>query len=103
MRTIFLLFSLIAGNSMGDILSAKGMRQVGDISFHPKELFSSLKQVARNPYMFGAILCLAISFFSFIGLLSYSELSFVVPLTAVSYITNTIGAHFFLKERISRK
>ena len=103
MKTFLLLCSLIVGNSIGEILLAKGMQQVGDISFHSKRLFRALRRMARNPYLFAAITCLAISFFSFIGLLSYSDLSFIVPLTAVCYITNTIGAHFFLKERISQK
>src|SRR5215510_8710503 len=103
MKTFLLLCSLIAGSSIGEILSAKGMQQVGDITFRLKELGRALGQMARNPYLFGAITCLAISFFSFIGLLSYSDLSFIVPLTAVCYVTKTIGAHFLLKERISRE
>ena len=56
----------------------------------------------RSPYLFGGVACLAVAFFSFISLLSYADLSFVAPLTAVSYITNTLGARFFLKERISK-
>src|SRR5262249_38384123 len=101
MKTLLLLGSLIAGSSIGEILLAKGMRQVGDVSLRQKELVRALRQMARNPYLFGAITCLAISFFSFIALLSYSDLSFIAPMTSVCYITKTIGAHFFLKERIS--
>jgi ceramide glucosyltransferase len=58
--------------------------------------------MVRSPYLFAGVVCLAVAFFSFISLLSYADLSFVVPLTAVSYITNTVGARFFLKERISK-
>src|SRR5262249_22966737 len=102
MKTFLLLCSLIAGSSLGEILSAKGMQQVGDVSFRPKALIGAIGRMIRNPYLFGGVACLAVSFFSFISLLSYADLSFVVPLTAVSYITNTVGARFFLKERISR-
>jgi ceramide glucosyltransferase len=102
MKTFLLLCSLIAGSSLGEILSAKGMQQVGDVSFRAKALLGALSRMVRNPYLFGGVACLAVSFFSFIGLLSYADLSFVVPLTAVSYVTNTVGARFFLKERISR-
>jgi ceramide glucosyltransferase len=79
------------------------MQQVGDVSFRPRALFGAAGRMIRNPYLFGAIVFMAISFFSFISLLSYADLSFVVPLTAVSYITNTLGARFFLKERISKE
>jgi ceramide glucosyltransferase len=102
MKTFLLLCSLVVGSSLGEILSAKGMREVGDVSFRPKALIRSLGRMIRSPYLFGGIACLAVAFFSFISLLSYADLSFVAPLTAVSYITNTLGAQFFLKERISR-
>jgi len=103
MKTFLLLCSLIGCSSLGEILSAKGMQQVGDVSFRPKALLGATGRMFRNPWLFAGVACLALSFFSFISLLSYADLSFVVPLTAVGYITNTIGAHFFLKERISKE
>jgi ceramide glucosyltransferase len=102
MKTFLLLCSLIVGSSLGEILSAKGMRKVGDVSFRPKALIGSLGRMIRNPYLFAGVACLAVAFFSFISLISYAELSFIAPLTAVSYITNTLGARFLLKERISK-
>ncbi|MBS1787074.1 MAG: EamA family transporter [Acidobacteria bacterium] len=103
MKTFLLLCSLIGGSSLGEILSAKGMQQVGDVSLRPHALFGAILRMIRNPYLIGGVACMAVSFFSFISLLSYADLSFVVPLTAVSYITNTLGARFFLGERISRE
>ena len=102
MKTFLLLCSLVVGSSLGEILSAKGMRKVGDVSFRPEALMRALGRMIRSPYLFGGLACFAVAFFSFISLLSYSDLSFVAPLTAVSYITNTLGARFFLKERFSR-
>jgi drug/metabolite transporter (DMT)-like permease len=102
MKTFLLLCSLVVGSSFGEILSAKGMRKVGDVSFHPRALIGALGRMFRSPYLFGGVACLAVAFFSFISLLSYADLSFVAPLTAVTYITNTLGARFFLKERISK-
>lgn len=103
MKTFLLLCSLIAGSSLGEILSAKGMQQVGDVSFRPRALLAAIWRMVRNPFLIAGVACLAVSFFSFIGLLSYADLSFVVPLTAVSYTTNTLGARFFLGERISKE
>jgi len=102
MKTFLLLCSLVVGSSFGEILSAKGMRRVGDVSFRPRALIGALGRMMRSPYLFGGVACLAVAFFSFISLLSYADLSFIAPLTAVTYITNTLGARFFLKERISR-
>jgi ceramide glucosyltransferase len=102
MKTFLLLFALILGSSLGEILSAQGMRKVGDVSFRPRALMGAMGRMIRSPYLFAGVACLAVAFFSFISLLSYTDLSFVAPLTAVSYITNTLGARFLLKERISK-
>lgn len=103
MKTFLLFCSLIAGSSLGEILSAKGMQQIGDVSFRPRALLGAFWRMLRNPYLIAGVACLALSFFSFIGLLSYADLSFVVPLTAVGYILNTLGARFFLHEHVSRE
>lgn len=103
MKTFLLLCSLIVCSSLGEILSAKGMQQVGEVSFQPRALFGAIWRMVRNPFLIGGVVFLAVSFFSFISLLSYADLSFVVPLTAVSYITNTLGGRYLLGERISRE
>jgi len=103
MKTFLLFCCLIGGSSLGEILSAKGMQQVGDVSLRPRALLGAIWRMVRNPYLIGGVACMAVSFFSFISLLSYADLSFVVPLTAISYITNTLGARFFLGERISKE
>lgn len=103
MKTFLLLCSLIAFSSLGEILSAKGMQQVGAVSFRPRALLGAIGRMLRNPFLFLGVVFLAVSFFSFISLLSYADLSFVVPLTAVGYITNTLGGRFFLHERITRE
>ncbi|HKQ74935.1 MAG TPA: bacteriohopanetetrol glucosamine biosynthesis glycosyltransferase HpnI [Blastocatellia bacterium] len=102
MKTFLLLCSLVVGSSLGEILLAKGMRKVGAVSFRPKALIGAVGRMIRSLYLFGGVACLAVAFFSFISLLSYADLSFVAPLTAVTYITNTAGARFLLKERISK-
>jgi drug/metabolite transporter (DMT)-like permease len=45
---------------------------------------------------------MALSFFAFIMVLSWAEVSFVVPATAANYIAGAFGARFLLKERVSR-
>ena len=44
---------------------------------------------------------LTVSFFSFLTLLSWANLSFVLPASSLSYVANTMGAKIFLKERVS--
>ncbi len=101
MKTLLLLISLVAFSSLGEILSARGMKQIGEISFRPRLLLKTIPRLFTNSSLIFGVVCLAVSFFSFLSLLSYADLSYVVPLTAVGYITNTIGSKFLLHEKIT--
>ena len=102
MKTFLLLAMLIVFSSLGEILSARGMKQIGEVSFRPRLLLNTIPRLFTNGNLIAGVACLAFSFFSFLSLLSYADLSFVVPLTAMGYITNTIGAKFLLHEKISK-
>lgn len=101
MKTLLLLISLVAFSSLGEILSARGMKQIGEVSFRPRLLFQTIPRLFTNSSLIFGVACLAVSFFSFLSLLSYADLSYVVPLTAVGYITNTIGSKILLHEKIT--
>ncbi len=101
MKTFLLLTTLILSGSMGEVLSAKGMKEIGDVSFRVGELRRTIARAVRNRWLIGGVFFMAVSFFSFLGLLSYADLSYVLPMTAVSYIVSTVGAKFFLNERIT--
>ena len=101
MKMLLLLLSLVTFSSLGEILSARGMKQVGEISFRPRLLFKAIPRIITNSNLVAGVACLAFAFFSFLSLLSFADLSFVVPLTAVSYLTNTAGSKFLLQETIS--
>jgi drug/metabolite transporter (DMT)-like permease len=45
---------------------------------------------------------MAVSFFAYLGLLTIAELSFAVPVTAVTYVLETILAKYILKEHVNR-
>ncbi len=44
---------------------------------------------------------MAISFFAFMKLLSMTDLSFAVPVSAVTYVLETVLAKYLLKERVN--
>ena len=45
---------------------------------------------------------MAVAFFSFITLLSWAEVSFVVPATAANYIVGVLGAKLLLREQVGK-
>lgn len=100
MRWAWVFVTVIAGTA-GDLLSAKGMTLHGEIEdFGPMGMAHVLRYIVTHKLVVTGIVCNAISFLSFVALLSTAELSFAVPATALSYIFKTVLARWYLKEEI---
>ena len=99
--TWFLVALIVVSTTVGDLLQSSEMKQHGEIrDFRPTRLGRVFAQLARRRNLILAIGCMAISFFSFLRLLSLADLSFAVPATASSYVAETILARYLLKEHI---
>ena len=93
---------IVAATTFGQVLEAKGMRHHGEIrDFRLGALGRGLAALTRNWYIIASVICLAISFFAFMALVSIAELSFAVPATAASIVFETILAKYALREQVS--
>jgi len=101
-RTISFLAVAIILVSVGDMLLAHGMKKIGAVSScTPEALFQIFLRVFSNPSIIAGIIFLAGFFFLWLAILSWCDLSFVLPLTALSYVFTAILAIYFLGETIS--
>lgn len=92
---------IIASTTIGDLLQSKEMKRHGEIDdFHPTRLGRVFAELMRRRNLILAIGCMAVSFFSFLYLLSIADLSFAVPASAGSYVAETVLARFLLKEQV---
>ena len=92
---------IVASTTVGEVLQAMGMRHHGEIrDFRPGAIGRALALLARNRFVIGSVVMMAISFFAYMGLLTVSELSFAVPATAITYVLETVLAKFLLKEQV---
>lgn len=71
--------------------------------FKPGRMARLVRYIGTNPHVIIGIAFNALSFFSFLALLSVSELSFAVPATAVSYILKTALSQWYLGEHVSSR
>src|SRR5205823_9005586 len=96
----WLLIAIVVGcTTIGEVLQAMGMRHHGEIhDFRPGALGRVAAAVVRSRYIIASVSAMAVSFFAFIALLSIAPLSFAVPATAATYVTETVLAKFLLKE-----
>jgi drug/metabolite transporter (DMT)-like permease len=99
--TLTLVLMLICATAVGDIFRSLGMRQHGEIhDFRPGAIGRVLSMAARNSYVIISTCAMAVSFFSFMKLVSIAPMSFAVPMSAAAFIPETLFARMLLKENV---
>jgi len=102
---IKLLLILIVGlvfESTGVILLKKGMTHIGDMnSYTAVEIFRVVKAGATNPQILLGVFFEALFFLCLLILMAKSEISFLWPLTGLSFVFATFAAMIFLGETVS--
>lgn len=103
-KTWLAVIILSLADSAGDLLLALGMKKIGAIGkMNFSQILIVLRQIITNPAVLSGIACQAIAFVTFISVLSWADISFVRPATALTYISSMIGAKFLLKEEFGRE
>ena len=102
MNTAIMVAMIVLANSAGDVFITKGMKAVGEIStIRPRELLSIAQRVLSNGSFLAGFFLTALSFFSFLTVLSWADLSLVFPAISLVYVATTLGARFILGETVT--
>src|SRR5713226_1224069 len=95
---------IIVAGTGGELCVSRAMKVVGEVhDFRPAALGRFVLRAMRVSWMWIGIAMMTLAFFSLLAMLSIENVSFVVPVTALSYAAGAIGAMLFLHERISRQ
>ena len=87
-------FMIVVAGTGGELCVSRAMKQVGEVhDFRPAAIVRVIGRALRVKW--------TMAFFSLLAILSLEKVSFVVPVTALSYVAGALGGHFFLGERIS--
>lgn len=104
MRELFFLFVVVVVGTGGELCVTRAMKVVGEVhDFRPGALLRFVFRAMRVGWMWIGIGMMTLAFFSLLAMLSIENVSFVVPVTALSYAAGAVGALFFLRERISKQ
>ncbi len=91
----FVLMVLV--DSLALLLEKKGLNEIGHVSLG----WSSVMNVATNPYVIGGLILSAIGFALWLVVLSQFKISYIYPFGSVIYVIITVLAYFVLGESIS--
>jgi hypothetical protein len=98
MREAFFLFIVVAAGTGGELCVTRAMKHVGEVTdFRPLEVVRVIARAMKVPWMWIGVAMMALAFFSLLAMLSIENVSFVVPVTALS---NATGAP---REFLSRR
>ena len=98
---LILLFGL-ACESAGVVLLKKGITHVGGVNgYAAAEIFRVVKAGAANPQILLGVFFEAVFFGCLLVLMGKSDISFLWPLTALSFVFATLAAMWFLGESVS--
>ncbi|MBV9386958.1 MAG: hypothetical protein JOZ78_11085 [Chroococcidiopsidaceae cyanobacterium CP_BM_ER_R8_30] len=104
MRIWIAIIVLVLIDSIGTLLIAQGMKQVGEISsLQPRRLLRVVRRIVTNHLLWTGFIFQASTFFLFLTLLSWANLSLVIPMAASGYVVNVLGAQFLLKEKVTKE
>ena len=92
---------MVSADVCSDLMLSRGMKQVGsrvDLTFGNLVRVPGL--VLRNSSVLGAIGLSAVHFVAFLALLSFWDLSIVIPIGALVFVLGTAAARVVLKESV---
>ena len=100
--TYLLLGIMVFFGSIGNVLLSKGMRQVGEVDdFSPVVLLSVFLKTFMNSSIWLGIFSLLLFFVSYLLLLSWADLSYVQPASAIGYAVVALLGYLLLGESVS--
>jgi uncharacterized membrane protein len=98
LRTFALVMAVVLLNAGGNLLMAWGMKHLPEtVGLNPLGYLRAM----LNPFVTAGIAVLILWLLTRMALLSWADLSFVLPLTGLGYILNALSGMLFLNESVT--
>lgn len=103
LKAIYFFMIVVAGTG-GELCVSRAMKQTGEVKdFRPRAILRVILRALRNKWMWLGVGMMTLAFFSLLAILAIENVSFVVPVTALSYVAGALGGVFFLREHVSSR
>ena len=102
LKTMIVMLLAVTAGTIGDILLAKGMKEMGDISaMNLRGMLNVTFHALTNPKLIIGTAMLAVFFFLWLAVLSWEDLSVALPMQALNYVLVAFLSQYFLHEVVS--
>lgn len=101
LEAILFVLIIVVGTA-GELCLGRAMKETGELErFRPAAALRLLGRALLVKWIWIGVAMMATAFFSLLMLLSFESVSYVVPVTALSYLVGALGGIFFLGEKVS--
>jgi ceramide glucosyltransferase len=102
MRTAAILTFVVLTGTGGEICLTHAMKLLGEVhDFRPRAIANFVFRALRVGWLWLGVLLMTASFFSFLAMLNWFPVSFVIPATSLAYVAGAFGARLFLGEQLN--
>ena len=102
LKTVVVMVMAVTAGTVGDLLLAKGMKEMGDISaMNLRGILNAAIQALTTPKLIIGTAMLAIFFFLWLAVLSWEDLSVALPMQALNYVLVAFLSQYFLGEVVT--
>ena len=98
MNIILILLSVLL-NCAAQLLIRKGMLVEGEVGM--QNMLSHVGSMITNIWLWGAMLCYALSIFLWMSVLSKVEVSYAYPFLSVGYVVSAVAGYALFNENLS--
>lgn len=97
-KRYLVLLGVIVFGAFGDCFLSRGMKQIGAVTLANWHI---VFHVFGNPWIAAGVVLLLGYFASYLTSLSWADLTYVLPASAVGYVLVALIARFYLREQVS--
>ena len=102
LKTFIVMMLAVTAGTIGDILLAKGMKELGDISaMNLRGILNVAFQALTTPKLIIGTIMLSIFFILWLAVLSWEDLSVALPMQALNYVLVAFLSQYFLHEVVT--
>jgi drug/metabolite transporter (DMT)-like permease len=102
LKSLVVMLLAVTFGTIGDILLAKGMKELGDISaMNLRGILNVVFQALTSPKLIVGVMMLAIFFFLWLAVLSWEDLSVALPMQALNFVLVAVLSQFYLHEAVT--
>ncbi|UFS68666.1 DMT family transporter [Geomonas sp. RF6] len=102
LKTVIVMLLAVTAGTIGDLLLASGMKELGDLStMNLKGILNAALQALTTPKLIFGTCMLAVFFFLWLAVLSWEDLTVALPMQALNYILVAFLSQYFLHETVT--